>query len=427
MVATPTAPILEPSHLEWLVRKQPHPEAPGLADLIDDVGGFRAHTLYRRPWTNEPDRRRDPRRFADVDRLWSDLLERSPRRPNFRLVTEGLTTIPGTVTRKARIGNRDLTDLAAPNQIVDGYRGGATVVLQGLHLTDPVLARVANNLALELDQPIQVNAYLSPPSARGLDVHFDYHDVFVVQLEGSKRWRIWEPTERSRDPIGGPHAAPRPDWSELGDPQLDLVLEPGDVLYLPRGHPHVAETTEQESAHLTIGLLAVTWHRVVRRAIDDEIAAGRMRASIPASLLGPDGSGVAGAEVAVPDVTRLELDLGSVAVRRWLAREIWSRQASTRVRPRRAADPSAADGCLAIAPGPILTLSRDGDRSLLFVGDRTISMPDEAHPFLVALLRTDGPFERGRLEGLDDSSSRVVIGKLIDEGVLVPQAPGRGR
>ena len=128
---------------------------------------------------------------------------------------------------------------------------------------------------------MQINAYLSPSSARGLDVHFDYHDVFVVQLEGTKRWRVWAPTERSRDPIGGKHAVPRPTLEELGEPILDLVLEPGDVLYLPRGHPHVAETTDRASAHLTVGVLAITWHRVVRRAIDDEIAAGRLRSSIP--------------------------------------------------------------------------------------------------------------------------------------------------
>src|SRR5690606_17749297 len=120
------------------------------------------------------------------------------------------TTDPAHLTRRARIGNRDLTDLAAPNRVIDGYRAGATVALQGLHLTDPGLARFANNLALELDQPVQVNAYLSPSSARGLDVHFDYHDVFVVQLDGTKRWRIWAPTERSREPIGGTHTIPRP-------------------------------------------------------------------------------------------------------------------------------------------------------------------------------------------------------------------------
>jgi hypothetical protein len=360
--------------------------------------------------------RRDPSRFHDPAALWSDLLGRSTRRPSFRLVREGSTTAPAAVTRSARIGDRDLTDLAAPNRVIDGYRAGATVVLQGLHLNDPVLARFANNLALELDQPVQVNAYLSPSSARGLDVHFDYHDVFVVQLTGTKRWRIWSPIDRSRDPVGGKHAVPRPTLDELDDPLLDLVLVPGDVLYLPRGHPHVAETTDEASAHLTVGVLAITWHRVVRRAIDQAVDAGRFRSSIPLSTLEPCGSD--GPEPA-PATDGLDLDLGSIAVRRWVAKEIWRKQAATRLRPLEPVSPDAIDRPIAIAPGPLITLSCEGGRSLLFVGDRTITMPDEAHPFLAAMLRADEPFQRSALPGLDDDSSRVVIGRLLDEGILV--------
>ena len=70
-----------------------------------------------------------------------------------------------------------------PNRVLELHDGGATVVLQGLQLTDPHLAKLSNNLALALDHPVQVNAYLSPPAAHGLELHYDLHDVFVVQLE----------------------------------------------------------------------------------------------------------------------------------------------------------------------------------------------------------------------------------------------------
>lgn len=425
MVGTPTAPTADAGQPEWLVRRQPHPEAPGLADLVDDVERFRSDDVYRRPRVTEPASRRDPSRFADPASLWADLLGRSARRPSFRLVRHGITADSARLTRPARIGDRDLTDLAAPNRIITGYRAGSTVVLQGLHLTDPALARFANNLALELDQPVQVNAYLSPSSARGLDVHFDYHDVFVVQLEGTKRWRVWAPTDRSRDPIGGKHAVPRPTLEELGDPVLDLVLEAGDVLYLPRGHPHVAETTDRSSAHLTVGLLAITWHRVVRRAIDDEIEAGGLRSSIPLSTLDAEA---AGGPAGTPPLAGLDLDLTSVAVRRWVAQEIWSKQAATRLRPIEPVDPARVDGPLAVAPGPLLTLHAEGGRSVLFAGDRTIDLPDEAHPFLAALLQAGDGFCRRDLPGLDDESSRVVVARLLDEGVLTPHgAPRPGR
>ena len=413
-MATPTAPIPDLDQPEWLVRRQPHPDAPGLDDLVDDVAVFRDRDIHRRPWLTGPDHRRDPLRFGGADRLWDDLLGRSVRRPLFRLVREGSTAAPSTVTRTARIGDRDLADLAAPNRVIAGYRSGSTVVCQGLHLTDPYLARFANNLALALDQPVQVNAYLTPASARGLDVHFDYHDVFVVQLAGTKRGRVWAPTEASREPIPGKHRTPLPSPDELGDPLHDRVLEPGDIAYVPRGHPHVAETTDRSSAHLTVGVLAITWHRVVRRAIDDEIAAGRLRAAIPLSTLDPDRPPIVG----TPDTSSLPIDLTSVSVRRWVADEIWRRQAATRLRPIEPPAPALVDGPLTVTPGPLITLSRRGDRSVLFLGDRSLSMPDEAHSFLAAILRSGTRFVRDDLPGLDDGSAGVVLRRLLDEGVL---------
>ena len=177
------------------------------------------------------------------------------------------------MTRRAGIGNHDLDDVVSPNQVIDRYRRGDTVVLQGLHHTNPHLARLANNIALALDHPVQVNAYLSPPSARGLDLHFDYHDVFVVQLGGCQAMAGLGTAGSHDDPVRSRHGSPRHGSSELGDPLLDLTIRAGDCLYLRAGYPHAAETIDEHSEHLTIGLVAVTWQRVLREAIDAEVAA----------------------------------------------------------------------------------------------------------------------------------------------------------
>ena len=297
------------------------------------------------------------------------------------------------------------------NQVIDRYRGGDTVVLQGLHHTNPHLARLANNLALALDHPVQINAYLSPSSARGLDLHFDFHDVFVVQLGGSKRWRVWTPLARTTDPVKGRHSIAAPRFDELGDPLLDITMGAGDCLYLPRGYPHAAETVDQHSDHLTIGLVAVTWQRVLRKAIDAEVAAGRLTGALPVGLLEP-GVG------AVTDGRR----------RRRLAPA------------RRAGDPPALDGArdlapptrdapppavappslqprrLAFTPGPLLWLTTVGDRAVLGLGDRLLDMPAEAHDFLSALLDAECPVATESLKGLDDESRAVVLRRLLAEG-----------
>jgi bifunctional lysine-specific demethylase and histidyl-hydroxylase NO66 len=329
-------------------------------------------------------------------------------------VCAGITRPKADVTRRAGIGNRDLDDLIAPNQVVDRYRRGDTVVLQGLHHTDPALARLANNLALALDQPVQINAYLSPASSRGLDLHFDYHDVFVVQLAGAKHWRVWAPLDRTTNPAKGRHTIAAPRLDELGPPLVDRTVAAGECLYVPRGFPHAAEAVDQASDHLTIGVTAVTWQRVVRRAVDAEVAAGRMTEPLPIGLLDP---GAAPPEVAVdPDFVRRWVH--PATLRHWLAREVWRRQPATRLRPRLVPEVGAEP--LVVTPGPLLWLTTIADRAVLGLGDRVLDLPAEALDCLAAVLGAEGAFDAAALDdGLDDASRRVVLRRLVAEGVLV--------
>lgn len=75
----------------------------------------------------------------------------------------------------------------------DGYKRGATLVINRLEKFWPPCTA----LATEMEDAIQIftslNMYFTPPSSRGFDPHFDYEDVFIVQVQGVKRWRVWEP------------------------------------------------------------------------------------------------------------------------------------------------------------------------------------------------------------------------------------------
>ncbi|BDA40833.1 Ribosomal oxygenase 1 [Coccomyxa sp. Obi] len=95
------------------------------------------------------------------------------------------------------------------------------------------------------------NAYLTPANSKGFAPHFDDIDAFVLQVEGAKRWRLHKP-------ITEDHVLPRfssPDFSQedLDEPFLDIVLQPGDLLYMPRGTIHQAQALpEAHSLHLTV-------------------------------------------------------------------------------------------------------------------------------------------------------------------------------
>ena len=71
-----------------------------------------------------------------------------------------------------------------------------------------------------------------------------------MQLEGSKRWRVYEPADDKTLPLTGSADLPE---DSIGDPIIDVVLQPGDLLYLPRGFVHQATTpANTHSLHTTI-------------------------------------------------------------------------------------------------------------------------------------------------------------------------------
>ena len=300
---------------------------PGSATWSPSPTAFLAEDLFRRAvLSRRIETDRDPARFATVDGLWADLLDRHQRTPSFRLVRDGVTLPPASTTRSAGVGHQTLGDVVQPNRVVEHYQSGATLVLQGLQLTVPHLGRFANNLALALDQPVQINAYLTPAGTKGLELHFDFHDVFVVQLDGRKRWRVWAPLDRTARPVRDGARPPMPTWDEVGEPLLDVTLEAGDCLYLPRGFPHAAEALASSSSHLTVGVMARTWQQAVRHALDDALTDPELRASIPLGALESAGA-------PAPDLQAVLDALDPARTRAWLAAETWRRQPSTRRRP----------------------------------------------------------------------------------------------
>lgn len=103
------------------------------------------------------------------------------------------------------------------------------------------------------------NVYLTPPnSSQGFAPHYDDIDAYILQLEGKKHWKVYEPFSRV-DSL--PRMSSR-DFTvaEMKNrkPVLDIVLNPGDVLYMPRGWVHQACTLNDEkdhSLHLTVSAM----------------------------------------------------------------------------------------------------------------------------------------------------------------------------
>ena len=126
------------------------------------------------------------------------------RTPFFRLVRAGERIAPSAYTRSGRAGSRPVDGIVDPVAVASLFEQGATIVLQAMHRWSEPVARFCRELEVELGFPCQVNAYVTPAGAQGLDLHHDPHDVFVLQAFGRKRWEVHAaPGEAAAAAVGG--------------------------------------------------------------------------------------------------------------------------------------------------------------------------------------------------------------------------------
>lgn len=136
------------------------------------------------------------------------------------------------------------------------------------------------------------NAIYSAPGARDYPPHWDTHDVFVVQLHGEKRWKLWAPLIDAPLDTRPWMISDRYTGFARGEPTLDVTLRAGDSLYLPRGHVHEVHGLDVPSLHLVFGLYPPVWAEVVevlfRAAMRECVKETAFRETCPA-LFGGDG------------------------------------------------------------------------------------------------------------------------------------------
>lgn len=85
----------------------------------------------------------------------------------------------------------------------------------------------------------------------GVGPHLDQYDVFIVQGSGKRQWQVGLPDDSLQQLI------PHPDLKQVSPFQalIDVVTEPGDILYIPPNHPHNGVAIEN-SMNFSIGFQA---------------------------------------------------------------------------------------------------------------------------------------------------------------------------
>lgn len=431
----------------------PPPPTSALGRCVGDAGAFLAEAFGRacHRWRSEGFT--DLLSLADIDEA---IAAGGLRRPAVRLARDGQTLPPSSFSRRARTGSVWVDDLVDPGRTLAAFADGATIVLNSLHRWWPPLGRFCRQLGQELGHPVQANAYLTPAGASGFAPHHDTHDVLILQVEGTKRWTVREPL------VEAPLERHRSDHAAAGAQAvlLDDELRPGDCLYLPRGFVHSAAAEEEASLHLTIGVLARTRHDLARRILDRTADDPAFRQSLPVRYAHDP---LTAAQVVKDLVTDLQAWLEGLPVEE-VARDLVWREATGRpvdhagqllelagsrpvaddtvVEPRPGlawrftptpapAGDEPAPPAVGTGPGPrdperpavaTATVAPAGPapsaRVVLELADRALDLPATLVPALTRLL--SGPAtpvgDLGHL--LDEGSRRVLVRRLLREGVL---------
>jgi JmjC domain len=192
--------------------------------------------------------------FDHVDQLLS---ASGPRFRDFFRLSVGGSILP----REQYCGGRQdgLVDFDAA-KILECYSDGATITINRAHQCSDGLARICEDLSREFLAHVNANVYVTPPYAQGFPAHSDNHDVLLLQIAGTKHWQIQRDLEylaTPRNPNKVSDASTVSHWD-------DVHLNPGDVLYLPRGLMHKGATGDVASIHATLGITGYLWADLVR-------------------------------------------------------------------------------------------------------------------------------------------------------------------
>ncbi|GLW05563.1 hypothetical protein Misp01_06930 [Microtetraspora sp. NBRC 13810] len=208
------------------------------------------------------------------------------------------------ISDPCRYTDEDLPGMPRRGAIRAHLDNGGTISLRGLERFKPSIAELHAALTQETGYRVHANAYLTPAGAQGIKYHYDPYLTLIVQLHGRKAWPVHAPcVDNPVREHGSFHligfTPEQRHYLEHTPPEQTFILEPGQVLWLPRGWMHSPYTVgEEPSLHLTIAFKERTPHWAAQQVIAEVLTLAlqdpQMRATLPpAAIVGDSRTAVA--------------------------------------------------------------------------------------------------------------------------------------
>ena len=187
------------------------------------------------------------------------------KRSHDRPVPRNVLVRPGNFYTEAHMFRKgDILSRPQLEQLVAMGVRGPTILFNSAQDWDTQVRTLVRRLGHSLGLWTNANVYLTPPGVKqSMEAHNDWQCTFILQLHGVKRWKIWlleslmKPVSDARNV--GKKPSMRLDTSRLGPPYMDVELQPGQILYVPRGAVHATAMPArgarraEPSLHITAG------------------------------------------------------------------------------------------------------------------------------------------------------------------------------
>lgn len=179
------------------------------------------------------------------DILFSQRLEY----PRIRLIKNGTVIEPDAYLDRLTDKRGGAYSKVNPKRLQAELNKGTAIHILSVQEFSEKLTYICNGISVALSCDVEMTIHIGMKHSKGFNRHWDSHDVFVLQLFGRKQWQLFDFTEQYPFRTGP---------SQKEDIKLHAIwkgdLEPGDVLYIPRGCWHDVESYDEPCMHISIGM-----------------------------------------------------------------------------------------------------------------------------------------------------------------------------
>lgn len=127
-------------------------------------------------------------------------------------------------------------------QLVEHVNHGHTLIIMNYGFHNRNTQQLLNTFERIFDVDAAIHVYGGLEGSKSFKIHDDYPCNFIIQVEGNTRWKIYKNRISSLYKTGTQQHEIK---DELLDVDVDVVLKPGDALYIPARAYHCAFPTEK--------------------------------------------------------------------------------------------------------------------------------------------------------------------------------------